>query len=93
MADLIEVGKLVKIRIPFPSDDNVVAECPWGEVMGVKTFGRILVRVDNDLIYTDRHGCRLNDIVELEQTWLGPDSGLIWQFVGIEQRSSKVRTS
>jgi len=87
MSELIEVGTNIKFRIPFSSEDNVVAESPWGEVIGVKTFGRILARVQNQLIYSDLHGCQLNDIVELERIWLSLDSGPTWQFVGLASRS------
>jgi hypothetical protein len=82
MSQLIEVGTLVKFRIPFPSEDNVVAESPWRKVVGVKTFGRILVEVQNELICSDLHGYQFGDIVELEQVWLSPDSEAIWQAVG-----------
>ena len=72
----------MKIRMPFPSDDGCIAETPWAEVVGAKDSGRVLGRVTNHLVYTDLHGYEFGDIVELEETWLGPDYGLIWQVVG-----------
>ena len=87
MSELIEVGTYIKFRIPFPSEDNIHAECPWGEVVGVKTHGRIFARVKNELCYFDLHGCQLDDIVELERVWLGPDSEPIWQSVGLQRHS------
>jgi hypothetical protein len=81
---LAKVGSNLKVRIPFPADPEggPVAECPWIEVVGIKTPFRILGRIVNELVWEDLHGYRFGDIIEVEEIWLAPGTSSLWQVVG-----------
>ena len=83
--ELIEVGTHLKIRIACVSEEGPIGECPWAQVVGARHSGRVLARIDNELIMSDIHGYQLHDIVELEKIWLDPRYEAIWQVVGMIQ--------